>query len=102
MYKILKRIQDGTSNCGYQLVSEDNKILFASRATVIKLAKSEGIIGVKYNKSNNSLTSTNGNLALKELGTINLQDIYNKCNGIVNNKDYMILLDIGKRGLGND
>ena len=25
-YKILKRIQDGTANSGYQLVSEDNNI----------------------------------------------------------------------------
>lgn len=56
-YKILKRIQEGTSDCGYQLVSEDNKILSTSRATVIKLAKSGSIIGVKYNKSNNSLVS---------------------------------------------
>ena len=86
-YKLLRRIQDGAYNCGYQLVSETNNIVFASRAKVIALAKAGSLVGVKYNKSNNSLTSIDSSINLRELRVINLQDIYNKLNSIVNTKN---------------
>ena len=73
-YKILKRIQNGQSTVGYQLLSEDNKILNVSKDQVMQAAYQGLIVNAAYNKHTKSLSGKNGT-NLRKLHSIQFGEI---------------------------
>ena len=81
-YRIIKRIQDKQLTIGYQLVSEDNKVLNISKEQTLKAAYQGSIVNATYNNQTKSLSGTNGT-DLRSLPAIQYSDI--KSNKTVNN-----------------
>lgn len=59
-YKILKRIQDGQSTVGFQLLSEEGKIINVSKDQVLRAASNGLVINAVYNKHTKSISGVTG------------------------------------------
>ena len=73
-YKILKRIQNGQLTVGYQLLSEDRKILNISKDQGVHAAYQGLIVNATYNNSTKSISGTH-NTDLRSLPVIQYSEI---------------------------
>lgn len=76
-YKIIKRIQSGRTVVGYQLLTEDGKILNASKKDVIQVASNGMVVNATYNNKTECLSGV-GNFDLRGLPVVQYNTLNNK------------------------